>query len=111
MGRIFRYAPGVSCVLGPLDSAPKLRKAPQRQPKKALGEVVNPDKLDVAEEARDSKETEKNYEALMKALPMIITTQKMPCSDLVADAISASRHVESQSVVVICLTDLIGRPV
>ncbi|KAK9915331.1 hypothetical protein WJX75_007729 [Coccomyxa subellipsoidea] len=46
--RYFKHAPGISCMLGPMDAAPKLRKVSVRQPKKPLGALVNPAEIQIA---------------------------------------------------------------
>jgi len=52
--KYFRYAPGVSCMLGPLDAAPKQKKpAAQRIARKPVGAVVAPQLLE--EEDADAK--------------------------------------------------------
>ena len=50
MRRLFKYAPGVSCLLGPLDAAPKVRKVAQRIQRKPVGEVVAPEVLKADEQ-------------------------------------------------------------
>lgn len=42
VAKYFKYAPGVSCLLGPLDAEVKVRKQTQRIQRKPVGQVVAP---------------------------------------------------------------------
>ena len=47
VSKYFKYAPGVSCLLGPLDAEAKVKKQVQRQQRKPVGQVVAPKILEV----------------------------------------------------------------
>jgi hypothetical protein len=65
VGHLCRWAPGVSCMLGPLDAQAKARKAPaQRRQKQQLGALVAPDEMDLGEEGEDKQETDRNLEIM-----------------------------------------------
>ena len=44
--KYFKYAPGVSCLLGPLDALPKVKKQVQRIQRKPVGKAVAPQVLE-----------------------------------------------------------------
>ncbi|KAK9844086.1 hypothetical protein WJX81_004253 [Elliptochloris bilobata] len=64
---LFRPAPGVSCMLGPMDAAHKERKAVVRAPKRRVGEKLAPTELSAAEAAA-SAEIEENRTEMLSAL-------------------------------------------
>ena len=47
MSKYFKYSPGVSCLLGPLDAEAKVKKQAQRIQRKPVGQVVAPKVLEV----------------------------------------------------------------
>ena len=47
VSKYFKYTPGVSCLLGPLDAEAKIKKQVQRIARKPVGEVVAPKILEV----------------------------------------------------------------
>ncbi|KAK9814085.1 hypothetical protein WJX72_000419 [[Myrmecia] bisecta] len=67
VNKYFKTAPGVCCMLGPLDAQPKVRKVAQRMAKKPPGKLINPDQQ---QEARpeDMQETDKNMEVMYSML-------------------------------------------
>lgn len=68
--KYFRYTPGVSCLLGPLDAAPKQKKAAtQRAIRKPVGAAVAPELLEVEDtDAKEKRETDRSMEIMWKAL-------------------------------------------
>mmetsp|Transcript_39816 Transcript_39816/g.88514 ORF Transcript_39816/g.88514 Transcript_39816/m.88514 type:complete len:333 (-) Transcript_39816:1185-2183(-) len=87
----FRPAPGVSCMLGPMDAQPKVRKVAQRQAKRPLGEVVRPQELDsIVEE--NKQETDRHMEEMFEILTEL---KQVAVSDLVCNHKSFGQTVEN----------------
>ncbi len=63
MAPYFKAAPGVSCMLGPMDVEARVRRAGQRQARRPNGEVVRPDEKDETRE-NDNQETDRNLEEM-----------------------------------------------
>jgi hypothetical protein len=64
VGHLCRWAPGVSCMLGPLEAEAKARKAPaQRRQRQKLAAVVAPEEMDLVE-GEDKQETDRNMEEM-----------------------------------------------
>lgn len=90
---MFHSAPGVGCMLGPLDSRPKERKVAQRRaPKQPVGAAVNPDELERIEDS-EKQETDRNMEEMWRV--MKAAGGKVPMAELVCNPRSFSQTVEN----------------
>lgn len=93
VSHLFRSAPGVGCMLGPLDAAPKARKAPApRQAKQPLAAMVRPDELAQIDES-EKQETDRNMEEMWKALSQ--RGEVVPVPELVCNHRSFSQTIEN----------------
>ena len=92
LGRLFRAAPGVSCMLGPLDVVIKTRKVAQRQTKpRPTGEAARPEELHEIRE-NEKQETDRNMEEMWKTLT---SQSKCPVAELVCNHESFSQTIEN----------------
>lgn len=95
LGKIFRAAPGISCMLGPLDHVQiKTRKVTQRQAKqRPTGEAARPEELHEIRE-NEKQETDRNMEEMWTILTGSGMT-KCPVAELVLDHDSFSQTIEN----------------
>ncbi|CAL8468574.1 g8114 [Coccomyxa elongata] len=97
--KYFKHAPGVSCMLGPMNAAPKARKVSVRQPKKPLGVLVNPADVEIvaSKEAADG-----NLEELKAALRKNQGVNLLQC---IINHKSFSQSVENLFALSSCVKD------
>lgn len=67
VSRYFRHAPGVSCMLGPMEAVPKARKQAQRIQRKPVSKAVAPKVL----EAEDAEAQVDRYTPRRGCLPTL----------------------------------------
>mmetsp|Transcript_7525 Transcript_7525/g.19071 ORF Transcript_7525/g.19071 Transcript_7525/m.19071 type:complete len:326 (-) Transcript_7525:207-1184(-) len=68
VGGLFSCVPGAATMLGPLDARPKERRVAERQRRRPLREVVNPDKMSEVELEEEKQNTDHNMEEMWKLL-------------------------------------------
>lgn len=87
----FKAAPGVSCMLGPMDVEAKVRKVAQRQSRRPTGDVARPEELEQIQE-QEKQETDRNMEEMWRTLTEV---SRCPLVELVCNHRCFAQTVEN----------------